>query len=74
MLLHLQFMEQLLKAGENIEFFIEGSRSRSGKLALPPKAGLLSVLVDSVRDGRWLRFMPFSSQYNIDVLFSVLSR
>ena len=36
--------------GENLEFFIEGSRSRSGK-PNSPKAGLLSVLVDSVQEG-----------------------
>ena len=33
-----------------MEFFVEGSRSRSGKLT-SPKAGLLSVLVDTVREG-----------------------
>ena len=35
-----------------MEFFIEGSRSRSGK-AGSPKAGLLSVLVDTVKEGEW---------------------
>ena len=39
-----------------MEFFIEGSRSRSGKPGMP-KAGLLSVLVDSVKEGMpWLMF------------------
>ncbi len=33
-----------------MEFFIEGSRSRSGK-PNSPKAGLLSVLVDAVKEG-----------------------
>lgn len=36
--------------GENLEFFIEGSRSRSGK-PTSPKAGLLSVLVNCVKEG-----------------------
>ena len=48
-----QYMEEALHSGENMEFFIEGSRSRSGKPSLPPKAGLLSVLVDSVKEGKW---------------------
>ena len=43
-------MEQSLSAGNNMEFFIEGSRSRSGK-ANSPKAGLLSILVDCVQEG-----------------------
>lgn len=45
-----EYMEQLLKANQNIEFYIEGSRSRTGKPALP-KAGLLSVLVETVKEG-----------------------
>ncbi len=43
-------MEQSLRDGENMEFFIEGSRSRSGK-ASSPKAGLLSVLVNTIKEG-----------------------
>ncbi len=43
-------MERCLLAKENMEIFVEGSRSRSGKLN-SPKAGLLSVLMDSVREG-----------------------
>jgi glycerol-3-phosphate O-acyltransferase len=45
-----EYMEQLLKKGQNIEFFLEGSRSRSGK-PVHPKGGLLSVLVETVSDG-----------------------
>ncbi len=44
-------MERCLLANENMEFFLEGSRSRSGKLN-SPKAGLLSVLMDAVREGK----------------------
>ena len=43
-------MEQLLQSGESLEFFLEGSRSRSGK-PCTPKAGLLSVVVDTIREG-----------------------
>jgi glycerol-3-phosphate O-acyltransferase len=46
-------MERSLREGENLEFFIEGSRSRSGK-PNSPKAGLLSVLVDCVKEGGML--------------------
>lgn len=38
------YIEKLLYEGFNIEFFIEGGRSRTGKL-LPPKLGFLSMLL-----------------------------
>ena len=38
------YIKTLVKAGYNIEFFIEGGRSRTGKLVLP-KLGLLSMLL-----------------------------
>ena len=44
-------MEQLLLKGESMEFFIEGSRSRTGK-AYPPKGGLMSVIVDTLNKGK----------------------
>lgn len=44
------YMEQLLMAGENMEFFVEGGRSRTGK-ALQPKGGLLSIVIDSLTNG-----------------------
>jgi len=43
-------MEQLLRNGEFLEFFVEGGRTRSGK-PLAPKGGLLSVVVDAVASG-----------------------
>lgn len=49
-----QYMEQLLMEGENMEFFVEGGRSRTGK-ALQPKGGLLSVVLDSVSSGMYLQ-------------------
>lgn len=45
-----QYMTSVMGDGENMEIFIEGSRSRSGK-PCTPKAGLLSVLVDCVKEG-----------------------
>lgn len=44
------YMMACLRAGHNIEFFIEGGRSRTGKACLP-KGGLLSVIVDAYMDG-----------------------
>ena len=44
------YVQGLLKEGHSIECFVEGGRSRSGKL-LPPKVGFLRVLVDMVNDG-----------------------
>ncbi len=40
------YIRRLLKDGLPLEFFIEGGRSRTGKL-LPPKLGLLSIVVDA---------------------------
>ncbi|KAG9509344.1 Glycerol-3-phosphate acyltransferase 1, mitochondrial [Fragariocoptes setiger] len=44
------YMVKNLAAGNSMEFFIEGGRSRTGK-ALRPKAGLLSVVINAVLDG-----------------------
>ena len=44
------YMAELLEQNFNIEFFIEGGRSRTGKL-LPPKMGILSAIVQSYMDG-----------------------
>lgn len=43
-------MYKLLEEGFNIEFFIEGGRSRTGKLILP-KLGLLSILLEAYQKG-----------------------
>ncbi|XP_020610069.1 glycerol-3-phosphate acyltransferase 1, mitochondrial-like isoform X1 [Orbicella faveolata] len=45
-----EYVEQLLQNGQYLEFYIEGSRSRTGK-AMVPKSGLLSLVVNSVTEG-----------------------
>ncbi|MBF0257553.1 MAG: 1-acyl-sn-glycerol-3-phosphate acyltransferase [Desulfamplus sp.] len=53
------YIEKLLSEGFNVEFFIEGGRSRTGKL-LPPKLGFLSMLIKAYKSGACedLIFMP----------------
>ncbi|MGD0677417.1 MAG: 1-acyl-sn-glycerol-3-phosphate acyltransferase [Polyangiaceae bacterium] len=40
------YVRRLIRDGSPLEFFLEGGRSRTGKL-LPPKLGLLSLVVDA---------------------------
>ena len=62
------YMRRLILDGWPLEFFLEGGRSRTGKL-LPPKLGLLSIVVDAVlgaaADGpqRKVYFCPISIGY-----------
>ena len=59
-----EYVQQLLKDSEMIEFFIEGTRSRSGK-CLPPKLGLLSICADTYFEGQVadIHFMPITINY-----------
>ncbi|KAL8861702.1 MAG: hypothetical protein Q9178_001903 [Gyalolechia marmorata] len=59
------YMDTLLQNGFNVECFIEGGRSRTGKL-LSPKFGILSFLMDSVLSGRVedAIICPVSTQYD----------
>ena len=59
------YIDTLLKRGFNFECFIEGGRSRMGKL-LPPKFGILGFLLDSVLSGRVddAIVCPVSTQYD----------
>lgn len=59
------YIDTLLREGLNFECFIEGGRSRTGKL-LPPKFGILSFLLDSVLSGRVddAVICPVSTQYD----------
>lgn len=62
------YMRRLLLDGHHIELFVEGGRSRTGKL-LPPKFGLLSMLVDAclaLKD-RTVNFVPISVGYELIV-------
>ena len=40
------YLRRVIRDGWPIEFFLEGTRSRTGKL-LPPKLGLLNMIIDS---------------------------
>ena len=59
------YIDTLLQNGFNFECFIEGGRSRTGKL-LSPKFGILSFLLDSVVSGRVddAIICPVSTQYD----------
>ncbi|KAK4989518.1 hypothetical protein LTR50_003125 [Elasticomyces elasticus] len=59
------YIDTLLQNGYNIECFVEGGRSRTGKL-LSPKFGILSFLLDSVLSGRVEDAIvcPVSTQYD----------
>lgn len=59
------YIDTLLQNGYNIECFIEGGRSRTGKL-LQPKFGILRFLLESVLSGRVedAIICPVSTQYD----------
>ncbi|GAB7362661.1 hypothetical protein MBLNU230_g2970t1 [Neophaeotheca triangularis] len=59
------YMDTLLQSGHSIECFIEGGRSRTGKL-LQPKFGILSFLLESVLSGTVedAIVVPVSTQYD----------
>ena len=59
-----EHLKKLLIRGNSIEFFPEGARSRSGKL-LPPRPGLLSMLIRSFksRTEKPVKFIPVSINY-----------
>jgi len=53
------YLKVLVKEKININFYIEGGRSRTGKL-LPPRVGMLAFLLQSVKEGsvKDLTFVP----------------
>jgi glycerol-3-phosphate O-acyltransferase len=59
------YIKTLVQEGYNIEFFIEGGRSRTGKLVLP-KLGLLAILIQAVENGSCndLIFVPTALNYD----------
>ncbi len=58
------YVRRLLRDGYSFEVFLEGQRSRTGKL-LAPKFGLLSMLVNAAlsRDSSNVHFVPISIGY-----------
>lgn len=60
-----RYVHMLIEQGFNIEFFIEGGRSRTGKLVLP-KTGLISILLDAYKHKicRDLMFVPVYIGYD----------
>ncbi|TCK03112.1 1-acyl-sn-glycerol-3-phosphate acyltransferase [Marinobacterium mangrovicola] len=57
------YLEQLLSNEHSFEVFIEGQRSRTGRL-LPPRLGLLSMLLES-KTPRPLALLPISINYDL---------
>ena len=60
-----EYVHAILQEGHSVEQFIEGGRSRTGKL-LMPKLGLLSILLTALRNGACedLIFVPVSIGYD----------
>jgi glycerol-3-phosphate O-acyltransferase len=60
-----QYIKSLVNEGYSIEFFIEGGRTRTGKLGFP-KMGIMKYLLDSVDEGyaKDLMFVPISINYD----------
>jgi len=58
------YLEYLIREGYTQEFFIEGGRSRTGKI-LTPKLGMLSAIVNAFTDGvrRDIYLVPVSIHY-----------
>ncbi|MBM4364421.1 MAG: 1-acyl-sn-glycerol-3-phosphate acyltransferase, partial [Deltaproteobacteria bacterium] len=58
------YVRRLIREGFPIELFVEGGRSRTGKL-LPPKFGLLGMLVEAALtvEQRRVEFVPISIGY-----------
>ena len=59
------YIDYLIEKRFSLEFFMEGGRSRSGKL-LPPRFGMLAYVVDAYRRGRSddVLILPISIAYD----------
>lgn len=59
-----EYVQKLITLGYPMEFFIEGTRSRSGK-TLHPKMGMMSILTDTYFDNRLgeITFFPINLNY-----------
>ncbi|KAI8371392.1 uncharacterized protein BYT42DRAFT_622292 [Radiomyces spectabilis] len=60
-----EYVATLLSQGMNFECFVEGTRSRLGKL-LQPKLGILKIILDAFVDGRFsdCHIVPISLGYD----------
>ncbi|ABW67795.1 1-acyl-sn-glycerol-3-phosphate acyltransferase [Desulfosudis oleivorans] len=60
-----EYIYKILQEGFNVEFFLEGGRSRTGKM-LSPKTGLLSIILDAYAQGACsdLMFVPVNIGYD----------
>lgn len=60
-----EYIGYLVEQRQHLEWFIEGGRSRTGKL-LPPKLGALTYVVDAYREGRAddVMLIPISISYD----------
>lgn len=60
-----QYIKTLINEGYSIEFFIEGGRSRTGKIMLP-KMGILKYLIDAIEEGynKDMMFVPITISYD----------
>lgn len=60
-----EYIHKLLHEGFNIELFIEGGRSRTGKLSMP-KLGFLSILLNAFKNGACedMIFVPVAIGYD----------
>jgi glycerol-3-phosphate O-acyltransferase len=59
-----QYVWKLVHEGYPLEFFIEGGRSRTGKL-ITPKMGILSMVLEGLNRGEYkdLQFVPVNLSY-----------
>ena len=60
-----RYLRELVRMEVPVEFFIEGGRSRTGKL-LPPKVGVLGMIMNAAanaREGRAVTFLPIYVGY-----------
>jgi glycerol-3-phosphate O-acyltransferase len=60
-----QYIKTLISEGYPIEFFIEGGRTRTGKI-ITPKMGILKYLIDAVEEGynKDMIFIPITISYD----------
>jgi glycerol-3-phosphate O-acyltransferase len=59
------FIRQIVRDGQHVEIFMEGTRSRSGKV-LPPKLGLFTMVLEALGElppGKEIHFLPIAINY-----------